>query len=207
MAHARTILAALTAGMLALATAFADDAPPSGAAPPLSLRGQLLVAATSMSDPRFAHAVIYMVKHDAGGAFGLMVNRPLGAGPLDKLLRGFGLPPGDASGEVTLRLGGPVEPDSLYVLHSSDWRGQSTFGVAGGLAVTATPEVLRAIAAGTGPRRYLLIVGYAGWGPGQLESEMAREDWLSAPADADVIFDADDAGKWDRVSAGAGITL
>lgn len=202
----RSILPALAAAMMALASAPASGVPPDATPLPF-VQGRLLVAAPSMSDPRFTHAVIYMVSHDAESAFGLIVNRPLGAGPLDKLLKGFGLLPGQAQGDVTLRFGGPVQPDALYVLHSSDWRGKSTFGFTGGLAVTATPEVLKAIAAGGGPRRHLFIVGYAGWGPGQLEREMAQEDWLSAPADLDLIFDNDDATKWDRAIAEAGITL
>ena len=206
MALMRSIVAALAAGALALAPAAAAD-PSSGAAPAPSVGGRLLVAAPGMPDPRFAEAVIYMVRHDARGAFGLIINRPLGAGPLGKLLKGFGLPSDGAGGDVTLHFGGPVEPDSLYVLHSSEWRGQTTFGVEGRLAVTATPEVFRAIAGGSGPKRWLLVIGYAGWGPGQLESEMARDDWLSAPADADLVFDRDAETKWNRVSAVAGITL
>lgn len=205
MVPVRSIVAALAAGWMLAGTAAASDGPP-GAAPSPYLRGQLLVAAPSMPDPRFAHAVIYMVKHDARGAFGLIVNKPLGSGPLAKLVQGFGLPPGEAAGDVTLHFGGPVEADSLYVLHSADWRGQTTFGD-GPLAVTATPEVFQAIAAGKGPGRYLVIIGYAGWGPGQLEGEMARDDWLSAPADADFVFDKDAAGKWERISGKAGITL
>lgn len=206
MALVRSILSALTAALMVLASAAADDAPP-GAVPIPYVRGQLLVAAPSMPDPRFARAVIYMVHHTTHGAFGLIVNRPLGAGPLDKLLLGFGLPPGKAKGDVTLHFGGPVEPDSLYVLHSSDWQGKTTFGIEGALAVTATPEVLQVIAEGGGPKHYLVIVGYAGWGPGQLEREMAHEDWLSAPADDDLIFDDDATSAWERASALAGITL
>lgn len=206
MVSLRSILSALAATMMALSCIAASSAP-SGTRLRQSVKGQILVAAPTMPDHRFTRTVIYIVDHDANGAFGLIVNRPIGSGPLDKLLNGFGLPPGRAEGNVTLYFGGPVRPDSLYVLHSSDWQVDTTFGVTGGLAVTATPEVLKAIAAGGGPRHYMITVGYAGWGPGQLENEMAREDWLSAPADVGLIFDSDDATKWDRVSARAGITL
>jgi putative transcriptional regulator len=169
--------------------------------------GQLLVAAPTMPDPRFAGTVLYMVDHSAHGAFGLIINRPLGAGPLDKLIRGFGIDPGQATGDVVLHYGGPVDTSGLFVLHSNDWKGSGTPAAPGRIAMSADTEVFKAIAEGTGPKRRLVLVGYAGWGPGQLEREMAREDWLTAPADPDFVFDDDAATKWRRASALAGITL
>lgn len=173
---------------------------------------QFLVAAPSMLDPRFEHAVIYMVEHDAGGAFGLIVNRPIGAGPLGEVLKGFGID--DAGAEkadtrVVLNYGGPVDSNRLFVLHSNDWHGLRTLPVPGPVSVTPHPEVLKAIAEGGGPRHALVIFGYSGWSPGQLETEMARGDWLTAPADVGLIFDQDldTDGKWHRASLTAGVPL
>lgn len=169
--------------------------------------GQLLVASPKMPDPRFAGTVIYMVDHNAEGALGLIINRPVGAGPLDKFLEGFGLEPPGGNEEILLHYGGPVEPDRLFVLHSSDWQSPRTLSIRGPLAVTAHPDVLAAMADGKGPRHSLAILGYAGWGPQQLEREIARDDWTTAPIDLELIFDDDAETKWERASAGAGITL
>ncbi|WP_316978081.1 YqgE/AlgH family protein [Shumkonia mesophila] len=207
MAVLRSILALLAAAGILLAppSGLFGTTPRAGALP--YVVGQLLVAAPTMPDPRFARTVIYMVDHTAEGAFGLVVNRPLGAGPLDKLIKGFGIDPGQATGEVVLHYGGPVDSGGLFVLHSTDWKGPATPAALGPLAMTADTEVFRAIAEGGGPKRRLVLVGYAGWGPGQLEREMARKDWLTAPADPDLVFDDDVATKWERASALAGITL
>lgn len=207
MVFLRSVLAMLaTAGvLLAPASGLSEASPRAGALPHVG--GRLLVAAPSMPDPRFAGTVIYMVDHDARGALGLIINRPLGIGPLDKLIKGFGIDPGEAKGDVVLHYGGPVDSDGLFVLHSKDWRGAATMAAAGPVAMTADTEVFRAIARGGGPKRRLVIVGYAGWGPGQLEREMARDDWMTAPADADFVFDDDVADKWERALALAGITL
>lgn len=170
-------------------------------------QGQLVVAVPHMPDPRFAQSVIYMVEHDSRGAFGLIVNRPVGVGSMGKFLQGFGLPAPDDAGDVLLHYGGPVDPGRLFVLHSRDWDSSNTLILGGPLAVTTHPDVLKALAAGNGPRRSLVILGYAGWGPGQLEYEISRGDWVSAPADPDIIFDDDATTKWERASAVAGISL
>ncbi len=207
MAILRSILSLLAAAgvLLAPLIGLSEIKPRTGTLPYVA--GRLLVAAPTMPDPRFARTVIYMVDHTAQGAFGLVINRPLGAGPLDKLIKGFGLDPGQATGDVVLHFGGPVDSGGLFVLHSTDWKGPATPATSGPFAMTADTEVFRAIAEGSGPKRRLVIVGYAGWGPGQLEQEMARKDWLTAPADPDLVFDGDAAAKWERASALAGITL
>jgi putative transcriptional regulator len=207
MAFPRSILSLLAAAgvLLAPLIGLSETKPRTGMLPYVA--GQFLIAAPTMPDPRFARTVIYMVDHTADGAFGLVINRPLGIGPLDKLIKGFGLDPGQAMGNVVLHYGGPVDSGGLFVLHSNDWKGPATLATRGPLAMTADTEVFKAIAEGTGPKRRLVMVGYAGWGPGQLEQEMARKDWLTAPADPDLVFDDDVATKWDRASALAGITL
>lgn len=207
MAFLRTILPWLAAVgfLLAPATAKAETRPRTGTLPYVG--GQLLVAAPTMPDPRFARTVIYMVDHTADGAFGLIINRPLGVGPLDKLIKGFGIDPGKAEGDVVLHYGGPVDSTGLFVLHSSEWRAPDAPPPAGPIAMTADTGIFRAIAEGGGPMLRLVLVGYAGWGPGQLEQEVAREDWLTAPAEPGFVFDDDVATKWERAFALAGLTL
>ena len=169
-------------------------------------RGQLLVASPKMPDGRFARTVIYMVDHDASGAFGLIVNRPMGVGPMNEFMKGLGLENG-AGREITLHYGGPVDPNTVFVLPSAEWKAREPISRRGPLAVTTHADVLSAIAEGSGPRRSLVIMGYAGWGARQLEGEMARDDWITAPMDFDLIFDDDADTKWERASKKAGVAL
>ncbi|MFQ5619560.1 MAG: YqgE/AlgH family protein [Rhodospirillales bacterium] len=171
------------------------------------LAGQLLVATQKLGDPRFAQTVIYMVNHDAKGAMGLIVNRAIGVGPLDKLLKGFGIEGGDAAGTIRLYYGGPVDLERGFMLHSTDYKGPGTRVVNKGVAITTQLEVLKAIAKGEGPKRSLFALGYAGWGPGQLEGEIARDDWVTAPADENLIFGDDLENTWDRAIKKAGVAL
>ncbi len=171
------------------------------------LTGQLLVATQKLGDPRVAHTVIYMVDHDAKGAMGLIVNRAYGVGPLDKLLKGFGIEDEDVAGSIRLHYGGPVGMDIGFILHSTDYEGPGTRVVSKEMAITTKLEVLKAIAKGEGPKRSLFAFGYAGWGPGQLEGEIARDDWVTAPADQDLIFSDDLESTWDRAIKMAGVAL
>ncbi|MCZ6607907.1 MAG: YqgE/AlgH family protein [Alphaproteobacteria bacterium] len=171
------------------------------------LAGQLLVATQKLGDPRFAHTVIYMVDHDAKGAMGLIVNRAYGVGPLDKLLKGFGIEDEDVAGSIRLHYGGPVDTANGFILHSTDYEGPGTRVVNKEMAITTKLEVLKAIAKGEGPKRSLFALGYAGWGPGQLEGEIARDDWVTAPADQDLIFSDDLESTWDRAIKMAGVAL
>ena len=171
------------------------------------LAGQLLVATRKLGDPRFAHTVIYMVDHDAKGAMGLIVNRAYGVGPLDKLLKGFGIEDGDVAGTIRLHYGGPVDTGQGFVLHSTDFEGPGTRVVNKEVAITTKLEVLKAIAKGEGPKRSLFALGYAGWGPGQLEGEIARDHWVTAPADESLIFSDDLESTWDRAIKKAGVAL
>lgn len=197
----RTILfGILAAGLLPVPGAAAGETGPY-------LAGQLLVAATQLGDPRFHKTVIYMVTHNADGALGLVVNRPLGSGPMDKFFEGFGLEAEGVEGSIRIHYGGPVAPGTAFVLHSPDYSGPGTTQVPGGLSMSTQLNVLKAIAEGKGPKQSLIVFGYAGWGAGQLEGEMARDDWLTAPAEDALIFSDDPEGVWDKAMAKAGIAL
>lgn len=168
-----------------------------------STAGKLLVAAPSMPDGRFAHTVIYMVQHDETGAMGVVINRVIGEGKAGDLLKGLDMDPTGARGQVRINYGGPVEPGRGLVLHTKDYVGEHSIVVNGGLALTASGKILQAIAHGRGPRHSLILFGYAGWGPGQLESELARKDWIVIPADRKLIFDKslDGETKWEKAVA------
>lgn len=181
----------------------AEDAPAASG----YLDGQLLVAAPKLTDPRFSETVIVMIDHDAGGAIGLVVNRGLGSGQLKALLEGFGIEADAASGSVRLHYGGPVETGRGFILHSTDYSGPSTKAISDAVAVSTGRDILVAIAAGEGPRETRFILGYAGWGPGQLESEMARDDWLTAPVESSLIFETDLDTIWRNARESGGLPL
>jgi putative transcriptional regulator len=161
-----------------------------------SLAGRLLVATDALRDPRFARTVIYVVRHNEQGAFGLVVNMPVAEVPFERALRPFGLEVPPASGNVRVYYGGPVDGQRGFVLHTPDWTGESTTVVDGGFAVTEDPTVLQAIVRGTGPRRNLFLLGYAGWAPGQLDAELTTHAWAVATADERLVFDEDPTQKW-----------
>ena len=178
----------------------------AGAVQAASLTGKVLVAGEGMPDPRFQETVIYLVDHDANGAFGLVVNKPSAIGPIAALLDELGIEADeyglDVQGSVTLHYGGPVEPDRGFVLHSADYEVDGTQQVSSGIALTVSSEVLVDIALGHGPRRSLIIFGYSGWGPSQLEGELARGDWTVTDADPDLVLGTDHESKWRRSLGG-----
>jgi putative transcriptional regulator len=181
-------------------TALCLDAAPQAAAQTTgtaSLTGQLLVASPSMGDPRFAHTVILMVRHDKDGAFGIVVNRPVEERPLAALLETLGEKDTTATGQVRIFAGGPVQPDMGFVVHSTDYHQPDTVDVNAGVAMTSSREILRDIGNDKGPRKNLIAFGYAGWAPGQLEGELARRDWVLAPGESKLIFDEDRDQVWD----------
>lgn len=174
---------------------------------PAQLSGQLLVATDQLRDPRFFHAVIYLLRHDTTGALGLVVNRPLGEMPLADLLRSVGVEGSSAAGQVRVHSGGPVEPTHGFVLHTADYLGASGQVVKDGVAFSVQPDILAAIADGRGPRRWLFVLGYAGWAPGQLEAEIQRGDWITVQADQTLLFDDEAESKWARATARRRIEL
>ena len=174
---------------------------------PGDLTGQILVATPDMPDPRFSHAVIYMIRHDASGAQGLVVNRPLREVPLALLLDQMGMESQGVQGTVRLHAGGPVDTLRILVLHTAGNANEGNLAVKDGIAVTWEPDILRAIAQGKGPRRTLFVVGHAGWAPGQLEAEMKTGAWVRASADDALLFDESYETKWDRAMARRKIDL
>lgn len=191
-------------GVAALASPGAFEA--YGQADP-GLAGQLLVATEKMPDPRFFRTVIYMLQHDATGARGLVVNRPLGDMRLADVLERFGLDGRDGGDGIRVHYGGPVDPGRGFVLHTADYAGAGSRVIAGGIAVTTDVEILNAMARGQGPRRSLLALGFAGWAPGQLEGEIRRGGWISVLSDEAIVFDDDHARKWERAMARRRIDL
>jgi putative transcriptional regulator len=171
------------------------------------LTGQLLVAMPQMRDPRFARSVIYMCAHNADGAMGLVVNRRVGSITFDDLLQQLGLGPNRRNDDIRIHFGGPVEQGRGFVLHSSDYQQSGTLRVDDGVALTATLDILKEMAAGGGPRRSLLALGYAGWGPGQLDAEIQANGWLQVPADENLVFDDDVDNKWERAIGKIGVDL
>lgn len=175
---------------------------------PSSLKGRLLIAAADMVDPNFGRTVVYMIEHDASGAMGLVVNRSMGSVSADHLLENLGITSEDAKGEIAVHQGGPVEPGAGFVLHSADFLLEDSLSLRDKMALTTNPEILRAIAEGKGPERYLFALGYAGWGPGQLESEIARGSWHDIETDNDLVFGPEgDQSKWDQAMARRAIEL
>ena len=210
-ARAGRRVAALFA-VLATVLATALWAPPGLAAPTEgtwddSLAGRLLVASEKMGDPRFQRTVIYMIEHSRDGAMGLIVNVPMGAVPTAMLFNRLGLDGDGVEGEVEVYFGGPVDPERGFLLHSTDVLLRGSVPVDERVALTARPEMLRAIARGDGPAQSVFTLGYAGWGPNQLESELARDDWFVIPADMSLVFAPDPAKSWERAAARRGFDL
>jgi putative transcriptional regulator len=192
------------AGAIALALSVSSpvDASPSGHGNAEGLTGRVLVAAPVMRDPRFSRAVIYVVHHDAHGALGLIVNRPFKEVPVASVLDRLGLAHEGVGGSIRLHYGGPVEPGRIFVLHTADYRKEGTRVIADGIALTPPAAgILRAIGERAGPRRALLVLGYSGWGPGQLEAEIRAGGWFVEPADAALVLDEDHDTKWQRAIA------
>lgn len=176
------------------------------------LDGQLLIAMPLMSDRRFARSVIYMCAHSEEGAMGLIINQRAPNMAFPDLLTRLGIKVGGDDGianEILSRsvhLGGPVETGRGFVLHTPDYFvADTTLEIEGGFCLTATLDILKAIAGGEGPDRSLLALGYAGWSAGQLESEIHANGWLNCPADPDLVFDPDLDSKYPRAMAKIGI--
>ncbi len=165
--------------------------------------GQLLVALPAIGDPRFAHAVIAIVSHDADGAMGIAISHP--SSSLFREVRHQMELEDSAADDRRLLVGGPVEPTRGFVVHSRDWGGEDTIDVAGRFAVSGSLDVLRAIAGRRGPTHWQLAMGYAGWGPGQLEGEIAADAWHVTPSDPHLLFDIAPEARWRAALARDGI--
>jgi putative transcriptional regulator len=160
-----------------------------------SLAGELLIATPDMREP-FDHAVILMAQHNRDGALGIVINHPLDSRPIAGLLQALG---GDSSGitdSVRIFLGGPVDPNVAFVVHSADYHRDDTMDIDGRVALSDAADVLRDIGLGKGPSKSLVALGYAGWAPSQLEDEIARGAWVTAPEDPALVFDDDRTKVW-----------
>jgi putative transcriptional regulator len=169
--------------------------------------GHLLVAMPQMEDTRFERTVIYMCAHNKDGAMGIVVNKLFDAITFPDLLEQLNIETGPKTEQIRVHFGGPVESARGFVLHSDDYVRDGTLKVETGFALTATVDILKAIAAGEGPRSSLLALGYAGWGPGQLENEVAANGWLIVPAAADIVFDNNLQQKYQMALAATGVTV
>jgi len=165
------------------------------------LTGQLLVAMPAMQDPRFTRSVICLCAHSGEGAMGIVLNRPLDGLSFDDLLSQLKLDPVPPQRRIRLMSGGPVENGRGFVLHTADWETEGSLTVQPGVALTASVDILKAIAGGGGPREGFLALGYAGWGPGQLENEIQQNAWLSVPSDETLLFTPAPETLWTRALA------
>ena len=171
---------------------------------PKYLSGQFLLAMPGMGDPRFERAVIAMCVHDENGALGIGLGRIVPRITFHDLLKQLDIDPGVAP-DVSIHLGGPVEPQRGFLLHSTDWGGPESIQVGDRWTLSATLEILRAIAEGRGPRRWLAALGYAGWGAGQLEEELCGNGWFAAPGSESLLYDCDVNSRWAAAFKSAGI--
>lgn len=171
------------------------------------LEGQLLIAMPAMTDPRFERSVIYLCAHNAEGAMGLVVNKLFDEIDFDELLDQLEITPSGAAPQLSVHFGGPVEAQRGFVLHTAEYVGKGTVVVDDHVALTATLDILRELAEGKGPRNTLLALGYAGWGPGQLEDEISENAWLHAPFDEALVFDTEIDTKWQRALNSIGVDL
>ena len=174
------------------------------------LRHQLLIAMPQLGDPHFQQSVTWLFEHNEDGAMGVIINRPIDVG-MDELLEqlGIGTLHGDA-GKHAVLYGGPVQANRGFVLHRTSERlPRWDHGVqfSNGVTLTTSRDVLESIAAGTGPDASIITLGYAGWGPGQLERELGENAWLAAPADLDILFDIPFAERWSAAAKRIGVDL
>jgi len=163
------------------------------------LTGQVLVAMPGMGDPRFEKSVVFLCAHSDEGAMGLIVNKPAQDLPFAELLEQMGIATTDAMRPIKVHFGGPVEHGRGFVLHSRDYvSNSSTLEISDTIGMTATLDILEDIAQGSGPRDCLLALGYAGWGPGQLEGELQQNGWLTVQVPDALLFDPDTGAKWEQ---------
>ncbi|MBY6003670.1 YqgE/AlgH family protein [Salipiger bermudensis] len=177
------------------------------ASDPTDLTGKILIAMPGMGDPRFEHSVIYLCAHSAEGAMGLIVNKPSADVSMAALLEQLSITPSAELGPRQVHFGGPVEMGRGFVLHSPDYMsGLTTLQVNDGFSMTGTLDVLETIARGDGPARWMAMLGYAGWGPGQLEEELAANGWLVCDATPELVFETADASKWEAALNSMGVS-
>ena len=169
--------------------------------------GQVLLAMPAMSDPRFERSVIFVCAHNEDGAMGVVINKTLDSIDFRELLGQLDIPANEAARDIAVHFGGPVENQRGFVLHSNDYRHDDTLVVDDQVGLTATLDVLRDLAQGQGPENSILALGYAGWGPGQLEAEFQDNAWLSVSASRELVFKVANSDKWERAFNSIGVDL
>lgn len=171
------------------------------------LTGKLLIAMPDMGDPRFEKSVVLICSHSSDGAMGLIVNKSVDEVQFKQVVEQLGVTANESSKDTPIHFGGPVETGRGFVLHSDDYEDSpSSMKVPGGFRVTATLDVLEALAGGDGPERAMMALGYAGWGPGQLEGELQHNGWLTADASGELVFSENNDGKWDAALKSLGVS-
>ena len=191
--HCVVAAAAIVLSARVLHAALPTDSDTSGRT---SFAGQLLIAAPALRGSPFERSVILMTQHGHEGALGIVINRPLGERSIARLLQSFGVDATGVKDRVRVFLGGPVSPEIVFVVHSADYHLTNTIDIDGKVALTVAPDVLRDIGHGKGPAKCLVAFGFAGWGPSQLDGEVARGDWYNVPEDPALVFDDDRANVW-----------
>ena len=171
---------------------------------PVFLTGQFLLAMPGIGDPRFEHSVIAMCAHDENGALGIGIGSTVEGIGLHRLLKQFEIAT-DAVPDAPVHIGGPAEPQRGFAIHNLDWAGSESIDVAGRWGLTATVDALRAIASGNGPTKWLVALGYAGWGAGQLDDEMCRHGWFVTPGEDALLWENDADTRWRGGFASAGV--
>lgn len=169
------------------------------------LTGHVLVAMPQMEDPRFSRSVVYICAHTPDGAMGLVVNKLVDSVTFPDLLEQLDLEASVGNDGVNVHFGGPVETGRGFVLHSADYVQDATLVINDNVALTATVDILKAMADGNGPNSSLLALGYAGWAPGQLDEEIQANGWLTVQADDDLIFGSNLESRWELAMAKMGI--
>lgn len=168
------------------------------------LSGQLLVAMPTMSDPRFERTVIYLCAHTEDGAMGLVVNKLMDSMTFEELMEQLEIEAPDPANAIRVHSGGPVESGRGFVLHTADFDLEGTMKVDDEVSLTASIDILKAIANGMGPKNAILALGYSGWGPGQLETEIQANGWLHVPSDEKLLFSSDIDEIWNGAIAKIG---
>jgi putative transcriptional regulator len=170
------------------------------------LEGKLLIAMPGMTDPRFAQSVIYVCAHSAKGAMGIVINKPIPGLTFIDLMKQLEIPTSGQAADLPILYGGPMEAGRGFVLHSDDYESsEATLPVSEEISLTATLDILRAMAGGKGPKKAVFALGYAGWAPGQIEAEFHSNGWLHCEADKKLVFDAALEAKWRTALAKLGV--
>lgn len=168
-------------------------------------RNQLLIAMPGLQTDAFTKSVVYICAHSQAGAMGIVINQQLPSVAFKDLLSQLDLPLSGVRVDPIVHFGGPIETGRGFVLHSTDFMREDTVRINENIGITGTVDILRAIAEGTGPHKSIFALGYAGWGPGQLEAEVQSSVWLTMPADDDILFGADVSHKWERAMTKIGV--